>query len=196
LPLDADDKIAKDYLAFAVVVLEKNVDIKIVYAEAEFFGEKTGKWEMGEFSFDHLLFYNQIYCSALFRRSDYDNTIGYNPNMKYGFEDWDFWLSLLETGGQVFRIPKNLFYYIVKEQSMANQITEEQKYFLRRKIYTNHTELYTRLFQDPLTLYEENRNLKGKVSRLEKSKYYRLGYLLLIPFKFVNDILRKLNIWL
>jgi glycosyltransferase involved in cell wall biosynthesis len=194
LPLDADDKIGREYLADAVVVLEKNDDIKIVYADAEFFGGKSGKWELEEFNLDKFLLYNQIYCSALFRKSDYEKTVGYNKNMKYGFEDWDFWLSIIETGGQVYKIPKTLFYYRVKDQSMVSQLSDDKKNLLRRRIYANHTELYAKLFHDPLTLYEENQNLKKKVKRLEKSKYYRLGYFLLVPFKFIHGLIQKLRI--
>jgi glycosyltransferase involved in cell wall biosynthesis len=49
LPLDADDKIAKDFIELAVNIIESRPDIKIVYSEVKFFGEQKGKWKLAEF---------------------------------------------------------------------------------------------------------------------------------------------------
>ena len=175
LPLDADDKIAKQYLYEAVRILDKNTKIKIIYGEANFFGVKTGKWKLPKYQPDRILIYNMIYCSALFRRSDYDKTTGYNSNMIYGFEDWDFWLSILSDGGEVFRIPQKLFFYRVKELSMIKNIDEAKKKYLHRQIYINHIELYNKLSFDPITLYKNN---------VENSLYYKIK-------RFIKKVLKK-----
>mgnify|MGYP003448713286 CR=1 FL=1 len=39
------------------------------------------------------------------------NVNGYDENMEYGMEDYEFWLSLLEQGREVFQIPEVLFHY-------------------------------------------------------------------------------------
>ena len=44
LPLDADDKIGKNYLQKAIEKLEMNDNLGIFYCEAEFFGNEIGKW--------------------------------------------------------------------------------------------------------------------------------------------------------
>ena len=49
LPLDADDIIDSTYIEKAVKVLEDNPAIGIVYCQAAFFGEKSGKWELPKF---------------------------------------------------------------------------------------------------------------------------------------------------
>lgn len=71
LPLDADDKISSKYLEEASEILDKKSDIGIVYCNAEFFGEKSGKWNLLEFSEERILTANIIFCSALFRKCDY-----------------------------------------------------------------------------------------------------------------------------
>jgi glycosyltransferase involved in cell wall biosynthesis len=81
LPLDADDKIGSKYLEEAVHILDIESKIGIVYCETEFFGEKSGKWNLPDFSIERVLIMNMIVCSALFRKSDYLETRGYNPNM-------------------------------------------------------------------------------------------------------------------
>ena len=52
---------------------------------------------------------NLIFCSALFRKTDWEETGGYDPGMIYGWEDYDFWLSLIEKGRGVYQIPEQLF---------------------------------------------------------------------------------------
>ena len=107
LPLDADDRIGKTYLEDAVQILDTQPDIGIVYCDAEFFGDKTGKWELPDYSLQDILVLNMIFCCAMFRRIDWENVGGYNPNMVYGNEDWDFWLSLLALGRKVHKNRKS-----------------------------------------------------------------------------------------
>ena len=45
LPLDADDKISSKYLYEAIKILDYDLNIKIVYGQAEYFGDKV--WKMG-----------------------------------------------------------------------------------------------------------------------------------------------------
>ena len=91
---------------------------------------------------------NCIFCTALFRRCDYDNTVGYNPNMKFGWEDWDFWLSLLELGGDVYKINETYFYYRVKNNSMIVELKRSQDEidYLTEMIVKNHPLLYKRYY--------------------------------------------------
>lgn len=174
LPLDADDKIHNAYTEKAVEILDKNSEVGIVYCEAELFGEKTGKWDLPEYSFERILYDNMIFCSAFFRRIDYDKTIGYNPNMKYGAEDWDFWLSLIEIGCKVYQIPETLFYYRYLNTSMTRVITKEQTVYLRKTAYRNHLKLYAECFHDPLNLFYDKKEIEIQLLNTINSIRYRL----------------------
>lgn len=156
LPLDADDKISDNYIEKAVAILDNNSQIKIVTSEVEYFGAKKGKMLYPEYSIECLLARNFIVCTSMFRRTDYDNTDGYNPNMKYGFEDWDFWLSLLESGGEVYRIKEVHFFYRIKKQSMIKSLNSDQSKLelLRKQIYENHKELFSQHYFNPLESFE------------------------------------------
>ena len=151
LPLDADDKISSSYIEEAVNILEANSNIKLVTSEVELFGIASGKMTSIEFSIENLLCQNMIVCSSIFRREDFNKTSGFNPNMIYGFEDWDFWLSLLEEGGDVYRIPRVHFYYRIKRHSRNTDLAEktEQLREVRYQIYQNHKELFSKYFFDP-----------------------------------------------
>ena len=142
LPLDADDKIGDGYLEDAVRILDRYPDIGIVYCEASYFGVKGGRWDLPEYSLDKILNHNVIFCTALFRRADWGAVGGYNVNMVYGWEDWDFWLSLIQRGRKVYRIPKIHFYYRLREASMVHTMDEERQFFMRLHACLNHRGLY------------------------------------------------------
>lgn len=157
LPLDADDLIHREYVAEAVSVLQSRKEVKVVCCRAEYFGEKTGEWMLPKFSMLGLLFQNCIFCTAMFRREDYNQTKGYNPNMKYGYEDWDFWLSLLENGGEVYQLQKVYFYYRIKKESMLIDLRKrkERGFEMATKVLNNHPALYRRYYTDLYCKYIE-----------------------------------------
>ena len=104
LPLDGDDIIEKTFLEKSVEAIKKDDKIKIVCCRVEYFGEEQGEKILRPFSLSNMLIGNCMVNTSLFRREDYDRVGGYNPNMNIGWEDWDFWLSLLEDGGEVHKI--------------------------------------------------------------------------------------------
>lgn len=172
LPLDADDKIGKKYLEKAVEILEQNKKIGIVYCEAEFFGRKNGKWKLPEYSLEAMLLKNIIFCSALFRKNDWKKVGGYKSNMKSGLEDWDLWLSLIESGAKVFKISEVLFYYRIKESSrifLWNNMNADQQLNIWLKIFDNHKDLYKKNIRNILKhvdLDDSKNSWSYKIGRL------------------------------
>ncbi|WP_061249405.1 glycosyltransferase [Leptospira alstonii] len=142
LPLDSDDIIHKDYLLEVMSVYAKDPSFGIVYCEAEFFGSVKGKWNLPEYRFPEILLDNCIFVSAVFRKSDWKEAGGFNPNMKNEWEDFDFWLSLIERGRKVYRIPKVLFYYRIGHSSRS-QRSVDHFLPLYMQLYENHKELYS-----------------------------------------------------
>ena len=187
LPLDADDKIGNNYIEKAVEVLEQNIKTGIVYCKAVFFGEKEGEWALPDYSLEKILTQNLIFNCALFRREDFNKTIGYNPNMKEGWEDWDFWLSLIELGLQVERLDEVGFHYRIRNNSRERSLDKEKVKRLRKQIYQNHIELYLKYFNNPIIQYFEIQNLKEfqkSFHHLFNSKDYKIGRFLLSQIRF------------
>ncbi len=154
LPLDSDDLIGSTYIEKAVNKLVKHPEIGIIYCKAVLFGDQNGVWHIPKYKLKRHLTHNTIFCTALFRRKDFDKTIGYNKNLIYGYEDWDFWLSLIEHDAQVFRIPEYLFSYRIRTKSMRNSINWDQLIFLNNQIIQNHTDLYRKYFRNPFVIIE------------------------------------------
>ncbi|PIE59875.1 MAG: hypothetical protein CSA32_01815 [Desulfobulbus propionicus] len=143
LPLDADDLIGPHYVQDAVDTLEKDTELGIVYCRAVLFGAVEAEWQLPEFSLKRMLQDNIIFCSAFFRKSDWETVGGYNESLIYGWEDYDFWLRLLELGRKVHRLPLVHFFYRVSADSMVRARPRQHKIETFRNIYNAHQQLFS-----------------------------------------------------
>lgn len=162
LPLDADDKIAPTYLEKSVKILDENKNIGIVYCLASFFDEEDCPWDLPEYELPRMLLDNLIFCSAFFRKSDWESVVGYKPIMKYGWEDYEFWLSIIELNRKVHRIPEYLFFYRQRTDSMANLMAMEHLLYSHKEIAKHHANLFINniefIFEKIYALKEEIAN--------------------------------------
>ncbi|MGI8495489.1 MAG: glycosyltransferase family 2 protein, partial [Pyrinomonadaceae bacterium] len=142
LPLDADDKIAPTYLDKAVSILDRNEKTGIVYCLAEFFDRENSKWDLPSYKLSRILLDNLIFCSAFFRRRDWETVGGYKPTMIYGWEDYEFWISIIELKREVYQIPEYLFFYRNRKESMANIMSRENYIYSYKEIVKNHQNFY------------------------------------------------------
>ena len=144
LPLDSDDLICDTFVEKGVQHMEHNDECKLVYSDVEFFGAKTGVQKHNFTSFRSLLHLNCFCNSCMYRRADYDRTEGYHLNMRGGWEDWDFWISLLKPTvnekGCVFKLQMVGLYYRIKPDTRNNVGSAGRQ--LLQNIWENHPELY------------------------------------------------------
>lgn len=199
LPLDGDDFINDEFIASAVSCLMGDNSIKLVYPKVELFGAENRTWDLPQYGFDELLFQNMIVCTAMYRRSDYDKTTGYNIDMKEGYEDWDFWVSFLNPQDKVIQLDKCTLYYRIKTSS-RNTISEDKKRKLYNKLYNNNKAKYNSFipeFNQDIIYYKQLEksfgvqsdyilNLESHLNLLKCSRAYRLGKLILKPFKWLK----------
>ena len=121
LPLDADDLISPEYLDLAIRAFNEDRSLKIVYCRAEKFGDEVGPLNLKPFTMKAMAIENLIFCSAIFRKKEWQRVGGYDPNMIYGLEDWEFWIAILKNGGNVKRLDEVGFYYRIRmSQRMAH----------------------------------------------------------------------------
>ena len=165
LPLDADDLIHPDYLTRAVQILETQPVVGFVYSDIKLFGEKDDIVKTSKATLWKMRLFNSACGSSLIRRKAYDQTIGYNPNMIYGYEDWDFFISLLENGWNCSLIPEPLFFYRKHSVSMYHS-TIKKHHFLYKQIKKNHPTLFN-------------------------TPSYYVSYLLYIPYSFLKRLVPK-----
>lgn len=142
LPLDADDKIASRYIELAMQSFQEDASLKVVYSKAEKFGNETGLWDLQPFSLEAIAKGNMIFCSAMYRKSDWERIGGYDINMIHGFEDWEFWIALLKDGGNVKCLESIGFYYRMKPNSMVQKLDIEKKKFLHEYMSIKHADFF------------------------------------------------------
>lgn len=186
LPLDADDRIHKDYLKLAIDAFTQYNDLDLVYCKADFFGEKNGEWILEPYSYTKLLNNNLIFCSAVFKKHNFIKAKGYNENLKNGFEDWDLWIRMLNPASKIFQIPKTLFYYRIKKESMFQQLTKGGYKKVKWEVFLSCTYIYRNHLPPPMELNLEVEHLRGIIKFYQQSKEYRLGFLLFTPFRFLK----------
>ena len=153
--LDADDLIAPGYMAAAVQALEADPSLTVVYGRAERFGTETS-WDLPPFSMDTMLARNCLYISCFFRK---EAARPFDPAFKAGFEDWDFWLSLLEgeTEPKVLQLPELCFRYRTRRNSRNRGVSDDALAEIRRRLWEKHKALYAKYFCDPLETVEYRR---------------------------------------
>jgi glycosyltransferase involved in cell wall biosynthesis len=186
--LDADDKIAPELFEKAYTIFCRNPNAGIVYSDAELFGAKSGKFQIGKYSPEAMLFENRITSLAFFRKEDWQSVRGYSEKFIYGLEDWDFWLSIIELGRDVVRIPENLVYYRTYKNladSRSGRIKTERHNTMEAKvaIFHRHKNLYATFpkasehFSKIETLFKDEnflvRRVKNQIYRHIQKYYWR-----------------------
>lgn len=183
LPLDGDDKIAPEFLELTLHEIIKDRNIRVVYTDVQYFGARNDVYKLPPFSIEQLMGMNVMCVTSLFRREDFDKTGGFNTNMKEGFEDWDFWLSMFQDGeGTAVKIPKVLFFYRRKPISRNNSASKAKIDF-RRRIWENHKELFSKVYPNP--------TLTSEYKKYAHSREYKLGYLILHPMKGYRKFIKN-----
>ena len=190
LPLDADDKIGNQYLEPEEKEFEK--DYTIIYCEAELFGNEIGKWHLPEFSLENLAKKNCIFCSAFYKKEDWKKVNGYDINMIYGLEDYEFWISLLKNKNTVKKLPQTLFYYRVKENSMLTSLKSERINKMFNYISKKHTDFFLEYLGSFNELFLLQENTLKKYDKLLNSKKIKFLEFILKPYdNFIKYIKQK-----
>jgi glycosyltransferase involved in cell wall biosynthesis len=167
-PLDADNRMHPDCIGRCLAEFRRDPGLRLVYTEAELFGDKSGVWALPPFDYKTMLKYNMVDNSSMFLRTDFDRVGGYRTNMIYGLEDWDFFIALLYgcCNEQVFKIKDPLYYYRVnsKGRRMTVEASDRQKDMLDLMVYNNFS-IYREYFPDIFTrihAYDYSRTMLGK----------------------------------
>ena len=186
LPLDGDDLIGSTYVKEALQYFQEHPETKLVYCLARRFGDVDEPWLLPEYRYEWLVIENMIFCSAVFRKADFEKAGGYNENMATGLEDWDFYLNLLGPQDKVHRIEKVLFFYRTRLGTRTQDATLTEKE-LTWQIMQNHPELYKEY------LLHFRRLHRNRTACLTYEAERKLGHILTKPLRMYRQwaLLRK-----
>lgn len=171
LPLDADDTIEPTYLEKAVKILDEDENVSIVCCDYRgivdyVFFKRIFKTKIN-YKFPECILFREKYLfivTSFFRKTDWEKVGGFNPNMIYGWEDHDFWQSIIQLKGKVHHIPEVLFNYHGNrfEKSRDSLMSLEQHKLCCIQMFNNHKQLYLDNIETILThtvdlTFERNR---------------------------------------
>ena len=173
LPLDADDILAPTYLEKAVKVFTDFPQTTLVYCQGCFFGVREGVWDLHYEDYQTLLLGNSIFCSALYRKDDCISIGGYDEKMKLGYEDWEFYIRLLNDSSVVYQIPEVLFSYRKKEISMVTEC-EKRIVDVHNYIFAKNIDKYQIYFGSAIDSLQNLMYYRKKVEKYKRKWYRRL----------------------
>jgi len=195
LNLDADDYFESTFIEKAVDILEKNIKIGVVgcfYNKIK--NNKIDREIIKPLGGDirNFLFKNNGLGTSMYRKQCWDETSGYDENMVNGYEDWDFWISILKNNWDMYIIKEVLFNYRIKNISRDQTAEKKYDYEIRKYIFLKHKELFLDNFEFyALKLLERNSFLNQKNKELKKSKNYRIGTIIINPLKIYYVIINR-----
>jgi glycosyltransferase involved in cell wall biosynthesis len=123
--LDADDTLHPQYLEKTVAALDRDPSLGFVSTRLQMFGADTRVWpEDTRCDLVTLLCDDPVHCAALVRRAAVLAVGGYDERMpQQGNEDWDLWISLIESGHPGIILDDVLFFYRRRPGSMCDECT-------------------------------------------------------------------------
>jgi glycosyltransferase involved in cell wall biosynthesis len=143
LPLDADDVLLPPMLERTVGLLEADPSVAVAYTDYQRFGTEQGIVATGPWTIEQLCYSCPLSSTSLYRREVWTAVGGYNPNMRHGYEDWDFWIGAAEHGFAGRRVPEALWKYRKATES-RNVAAIRREGEILRQIAHNHPRLFTR----------------------------------------------------
>lgn len=166
--LDCDDLIDKTFLEKTHQILSKNNETRICYTKGKFFEKTDKEWVLQPFNTFDFLIENCIPITALIYKEDFEKAGGFDTQLNY-YEDWDFWISLVEIGAKVHKIDEFLFFYRIRNTtdsltntSIDNSSRLSDNFF---EIYKKHYTFYKQNgldFHSIMSLIRENKKYKAK----------------------------------
>lgn len=180
LPLDSDDKIHPGYLERINSAFVKNSKIDLVTSRIQFFGTKNTEYVLPVYSYKKQLVQNCFVCCSAFSRASWERIQGYDEKMN-SFEDWEFWIRLLNDKCEVYKIPELLFFYRKHERgSLSNSFKMDVNdyYGLYEYVYKKNKLIYDNYFPTPIIAFNENLELVAFNEKIKRSWLFKLYVIL------------------
>ena len=142
LRVDADDRLDPQYLEFTMPLLEVDDRAGYVYTGYRYFGSRSD--QVGALPFDGRLLTRRPYIlgTCLIRRRAFDQVGGYSLAMADAYEDWDFYLTLVERGWHGVPVTRPLYYYRQHGHS-RNRMSFRRWIGLIARLHRRHRPLYS-----------------------------------------------------
>lgn len=142
--LDADDKLVPGAIEEHVKLAGEKIIAQCALME---FGERhVVMIPNPQTSLERVMQSNTVYCNAMFPKKGWEEVGGYDESegLRAGYEDWEFWIRLLEKGYKVNTSDFIALRYRVHANNMTKETAHPQRHRLYEFIYNKHRDLYER----------------------------------------------------
>lgn len=179
LPLDSDNKLIPETFISALKIMDEDPTIDVIYTDAIYFGNKSGKWEVGNFEPVRLIYSNYIDACALIRKDVFLNLGGYYQckNMLMGHEDWALWLSLIFNKGKFYYFKKEGFYYRVLDNSMIRSNFKTKLENNRLYLFGKYSNLINKFEKKVENDYHLNKKEFRKIKNYKRNLFLKSLFL-------------------
>ncbi len=193
LVLDSDDYFEPEFSRKAIKVFLKDSDVKIVTCYSRWFDDRTSRIFKSEGgTIKDVLISNVAMGSSMFRKQDWQLVGGYDKKMDRGYEDWEFYMRLLKSGGKAEVIPEILFNYRNKNNS-RNKKANRNKHEILEYIYLKHSDIYKEHFDFFIHQWLKSiRKSEAFKQQVMDSIDYKIGHKLLKPLRLLG-LFKKTN---
>lgn len=143
LVLDGDDKLEAGYIENVSKLLCDNPQMVVASSWMRTFGVLDAIVRPAGGNIVSFLSHNCCPATHILRKKFYEQCGGYDESMRSGFEDWDFFLSMLETIPEAYIgiVEKPLINYRTASSS-ANIKSMDKRFELMRYIIEKHNSSY------------------------------------------------------
>ena len=151
LVVDGDDTLEPSYIESVMELLQDDPKVIAASSWIQTFGAMNALVRPDGGDLISFLSHNCCPSAHILRRNIYDRFNGYDENMRTGFEDWEYFISMLETEPDTYidMVERPLINYRTAPAS-ANIASMNQRMELMRYIMEKHKNTYQKYAVDAL----------------------------------------------
>lgn len=170
--LDSDDMVEPTYLEKCVWFLDSNPEFAFCNAYSIVFGDQQYLWTTGFERGKAHLQANSGPPISVIRRAAFEECGGFDESIRFGHEDWDFWLAMAKAGHWGYTIREFLQWYRKRgngrfEQIMRSEnVNNEFERMMRRKYggLESHFPAPVRRYPTPYETIETNSAISNSLA--------------------------------
>lgn len=138
--LDADDVLMENAIEkITSAIAQTNADI--IAPSFRTFGKAEQDVILQAPTMDEMKVANRLGYFSAIRKSALLEIGGYNPRMRWGYEDYDLWFDLFKRNKTLCVLQESLVMYRVKEKSMIHDAQAHHSELIEQ-IHKNHPEIW------------------------------------------------------
>lgn len=155
--LDTDDTVESDYYSRAIKLFGIYDNISFIGCFVQYFEGSLRRWITWDPEFPYALVHNMLNTSGLvYRRRDFLNGGLNDEDMKYGMEDYESMISMMESGFYGISIPQLKFNYRVRKDSISRKFNHANQQYLYELIVKKHEKLFQYYARDIVNILNQN----------------------------------------